>query len=313
MLRRFSFLFFIIVASGLSLGCSGTQLLNMFSKSSSACKVNNIPFYTSENLHADVYYSYDHSLCQSDQHNVKENNNLAKGTVVFIYGGSWKTGNKTDYAFIADSLNKQGYDVIIPNYRLYPEVAYPAFLEDVARFFNWLKQHEDEYNMNTQQLFLMGHSAGSFNAAMYLVDDRYPKPYTFTGFIGLAGPYDFFLPTQDPEYVPIFTRNNPNYNSPSQLPVNQMPEALHNTVRHALVLHGQQDTVVTPKNVESFTEFLQAHGVNAKGKVYEDIDHAKIVGGINNVPFFNSQVEKDIIEFLNSATQQDRSALVTPQ
>ena len=57
--------------------------------------------------------------------------------VIFFYGGSWDSGSKGDYLFVAQALTASGYTVVIPDYRLYPEVRFPAFVEDGAQAVRW--------------------------------------------------------------------------------------------------------------------------------------------------------------------------------
>ena len=52
--------------------------------------------------------------------------------VVFFYGGNWSSGTKGDYLFLAQALTAQGHPVAVPDYRLYPQVRFPAFVEDGA-------------------------------------------------------------------------------------------------------------------------------------------------------------------------------------
>jgi hypothetical protein len=49
-----------------------------------------------------------------------------KPVVIFIYGGNWQTGAKSDYLFVGETLASHGFIAVIPDYRLYPEVRYPA-------------------------------------------------------------------------------------------------------------------------------------------------------------------------------------------
>ena len=64
-----------------------------------------------------------------------------------------------------------------------------------------------------KRVFVMGHSAGGYNAAMLALDARWLKaaghaPDELAGWIGLAGPYDFF-PIENPDAKPVFF--HPNY------------------------------------------------------------------------------------------------------
>ena len=53
--------------------------------------------------------------------------------IMFIYGGSWRSGERSNYRFIAQRFVSQGYTTIVPDYRLYPEVQFPAFVDDIAK------------------------------------------------------------------------------------------------------------------------------------------------------------------------------------
>ncbi|MCB1771865.1 MAG: alpha/beta hydrolase [Candidatus Competibacteraceae bacterium] len=128
--------------------------------------------------------------------------------VVFFYGGSWRSGERAEYRFAAAALAQQGLLVIVPDYRLYPEVTYPAFLQDAARAVAWTFQNAAHYGGDPGQIYVMGHSAGAYIAAMLAYDPRWlaaesQTPERLAGFIGLAGPYAF-LPIEDPEVQPIF-------------------------------------------------------------------------------------------------------------
>jgi len=104
-------------------------------------------------------------------------------TVVFIYGGSWRSGDKAVYKFVADFLTSNGYNVVIPNYRLHPEA-----VDDLERFFTWLADEDNELKLDLEHLYIMRRSAGGYNSATYLFNDKYNKPVQLDGFIGLAGP-----------------------------------------------------------------------------------------------------------------------------
>ncbi|MEJ0006612.1 MAG: hypothetical protein WDM77_09705 [Steroidobacteraceae bacterium] len=53
--------------------------------------------------------------------------------IVFWYGGSWTEGNKDEYRFVGAALASLGYVAVLPNYRLYPQVKFPQFLDDAAQ------------------------------------------------------------------------------------------------------------------------------------------------------------------------------------
>src|SRR5881394_574711 len=57
----------------------------------------------------------------------------ARPIIVFWYGGGWENGKKSNYRFVGAALAKAGYVAVLPDYRLYPEVKFPAFIEDGAQ------------------------------------------------------------------------------------------------------------------------------------------------------------------------------------
>lgn len=59
----------------------------------------------------------------------------------FFYGGSWNSGTKDDYSFVGRALASRGCLVAIADDRLVPHIRYPAFLEDNAAAFHWLRRY----------------------------------------------------------------------------------------------------------------------------------------------------------------------------
>jgi acetyl esterase/lipase len=92
--------------------------------------------------------------------------------VIFFYGGTWSAGRKSNYAFVGAALAERGYVTVIPDYRLYPEVRFPAFVEDGARAVAWVQQHARDFGADPDRLVLMGHSGhgyatGNLRCALY--------------------------------------------------------------------------------------------------------------------------------------------------
>lgn len=267
------------------LSCSTAKIWSFISQSTAQAVKSDVIFDIENQLATDIYYTKDQ----------------AKGTVIFIYGGSWRTGSKDMYGFLADGLVKFGYNVVIPSYRLYPDAAYPEFIRDIETFMIWFDKNAEQLKLATDKRFLMGHSAGAYNAAMYLTDSQYHKPFQYDAFIGLAGPYDFFLPSSNPEYIPIFTDNG-EFNNQGSLPVNQPTTDLTHLVSHAFLLHGAADKTVTPKNIDRFAKYLERCGISVQTKIYEDVGHAELVGAINNVPMVSHNIRGDLVSFLDQLT-----------
>ena len=54
-------------------------------------------------------------------------------------GGGWRSGRRQDYRFIGEALTSRGYVVVVPDYRVYPDVRFPTFVEDGARAMSWVR------------------------------------------------------------------------------------------------------------------------------------------------------------------------------
>ena len=217
-----------------------------------------------------------------------------KPPVVFVYGGAWRSGTKTDFKFIGHALTQMGHAVIIPDYQLYPQVKFPVFVEDVAKAIKETELRADTLlGRPLDEFVLMGHSAGAHTAAMLFTDRRYlnnvrvkGKP---VGLIGLAGPYDLTL--EYPEIVGVFDgagkRAQPiDYITPGLPPV--------------LLLQGADDKRVLPYHSRTFSEALALSGADVRTRFYPKTNHIMVVGSIAQPLRHLNNAYADIAEFLES-------------
>jgi len=93
--------------------------------------------------------------------------------MVFLHGGSWRSGDRSTYALLGNRLAKAGIGVAIPSYRLMPRNPHPAQIEDAAAAFAWVYKNVAQYGGDVSRLYLTGHSAGGHLAALLALDDRY--------------------------------------------------------------------------------------------------------------------------------------------
>jgi len=215
--------------------------------------------------------------------------------VVFLYGGSWRTGSRGIYGFVGIPLAARGVVVVIPDYRLYPEVVFPDFLDDNAQAVAWAITHAAELGADPHRVFIVGHSAGAYNAAMLAVDPRWlahagVDRAQIAGVAGLAGPYDF-LPMTDPDILPVFA---PVDDGPASQPVNYVDgrnPAL-------LLLAGDADTTVRPANTRSLAARVAAAGGRVQSRIYPGLGHVGIITAF--APLFNRRapVLDDVWRFI---------------
>lgn len=212
-------------------------------------------------------------------------------TILFFYGGAWEEGSKDKYRFVAQALAEKGYQVVVADYRVYPDVLFPGFMSDAAQALAWTVKNID------QPIVLMGHSAGAHIAALLALDSQYTKKFNvdkkrIAGFVGLSGPYDF-LPLKSERLKTIF-------NGADDIQDTQPINFVTPSAPPALLVHGLADTTVLPFNTENLAKELSNNGVSVTTRLYPDKTHAVTVGALS-VPFRSQlPVLDDIQRFLSS-------------
>jgi acetyl esterase/lipase len=194
--------------------------------------------------------------------------------VVFFYGGTWQSGRRLDYRFVAQALTASGAIAVIPDYRVYPEAKFPTFLEDGAAAVSWVCNHIGDFGGETSRLFLMGHSAGAYIAAMLALNPGYLAQVGMSadelkGFIGIAGPYDF-LPLKNQKLIKIF-------GGADGIPETQPVNFVRGKASPALLLHGEADKIVGPYNTRHLAESLRKAGARVEDKIYPGVKHIRIL------------------------------------
>lgn len=248
---------------GLVTACAPVKVLNALSPAGSTRAVQDISYGAGARHKLDVYLP-----------------ERAEGApvVVFFYGGNWVAGERADYAFVGRALAARGMVVVIPDYRLYPEVSYPGLLEDPAQAVAWAVRGIAEYGGDPQRMFVMGHSAGAYNAAMIALDPRQLArvgltPALLRGWIGLAGPYDF-LPIENPTTKPVF--HYPDTPQDSQ-PVNHVRRG----APPALLIAPVNDSVVNPRrNTGGLAHSMRENQVEVSELYFDGVSHTTLVGSL---------------------------------
>jgi acetyl esterase/lipase len=218
--------------------------------------------------------------------------------VVFFYGGSWNTGERANYAFVGEALASRGVLTLVADYRVYPEVRYPDFLTDSAMALAYGLKQADTLGGNPQRVFVMGHSAGAYNAAMLALDARWLKaaghaPAELAGFIGLAGPYDF-LPMTNRKTQPVFF--HPNYPAGSQ-----PGEYVSRTAPRSFIGAAKTDSLVDPqRNSAALAAQLQNAGVPTVLKLYDRVNHVTLAAAFSAPLRWLAPVLDDVVGFIEA-------------
>jgi acetyl esterase/lipase len=216
--------------------------------------------------------------------------------IVFWHGGRWSFGDKAEYRFVGAALAELGYVTVVPNYRHFPQVLMPGFMDDAAQAAVWAAAHAGDFGADPKRLYVMGHSAGAHMAALLTLDPRYfaatgrPAP-RIAGLIGLSGPYDF-LPLHEPDVQAMF---GPPQLYPDSQPINFVrPDA-----PPMLLVHGLRDTQVWPKNSRNFATAQSALGVAVTLKLYPKLSHGDTVAALSTPARGRARTLADIEAFVN--------------
>ena len=105
-------------------------------------------------------------------------------TLLYIHGGYWQMGDKETYGFIGDSALASGYNFVLVEYTLAPEVRMDEIVSEIHEAIDWVIVNIDEYGGDPRRVFISGHSAGGHLTAMGMSDQR------VAGGIAISGLFD---------------------------------------------------------------------------------------------------------------------------
>ena len=282
MLSRVSMV--VVIAGALALaGCSPFVVLNAVAPGKGFSRQADIAYGPLARQHLDVYVP-DAAVTRP------------LPVVVFFYGGGWESGKRSDYRFVGAELATRGVMTIVADYRVYPEVVFPKFIEDGALAVKWARDHAAQSGGNPNRLFLMGHSAGAQIAAMLALNKQYLRaagadPLPIAGLIGLAGPYDF-LPLKKARLKTIFGDPTPRSTQPIDFVTTDAPPAL--------LIYGSDDTTVDPGNSLRLAAALKSVGRPADVRVYPGVGHGRVVTGFSPPLARGVPVTDDVMRFIDS-------------
>jgi acetyl esterase/lipase len=269
----------VVVAAALVAGCRPVTVVNVLSPSTHYERLADNAYGSAPRQVVDVYRPVDEAADAP--------------VVVFFYGRGWREAAKADFEFVAAALTRAGIVVLIPDYRAYPEVVFPAFVEDGAGAVAWAAENIPGVANGERRLFLMGHSAGAQIAALLAFDERYlgAAPPPIAGFIGLSGPYDF-LPLEPGYMEKVFPEDT--------RPLSQPIEFVSARAPRTLLIHGTSDRRVLPEHSQRLANRLEAEGVPVTLKFYDGTGHIRVVAALAPPLQFIADTMADAIAFIES-------------
>jgi acetyl esterase/lipase len=270
-----------MLTAGLSAGCSPAALLNATAPRDGIDADTDLAYAPGARHGVDIY---------------RPSGAAGRPVVVFLYGGGWRSGDRAMYRFVGASLAASGLICAIPDYRVYPEVRFPDFVQDAAEAVAWMRRRAPAYGGDPDRLFVMGHSAGAQIATLLGLNPAYLGAHGLTpdrdlsGVIGLSGPYDF-LPLRTEELKAIF---GPEDQRPSTQPINFVTPG----APPMLLATGGADTTVLPRNTERLAVRLREAGDPVESIVYPGVGHAAVIGAFAAALRFIAPVRRDVLRFI---------------
>jgi len=214
--------------------------------------------------------------------------------IVWFYGGALRAGEKADNlnVGIANTLASAGVAVAVVDYRLSPRTSFPGYVDDAAASVAWVLENIESYGGDSAGVFVSGHSAGGYLAAMGGVDEAYLAAYgheiqELAGLIPISGQMVTHATVRAerglPEDRPILDAAAPAYHVRADAPP-------------FLAIAGSEDLPARPEENRYFIAAMQAvEHPDATYLEFEGRTHGSIVTGI---PDDDDAVATAIMDFV---------------
>ncbi len=225
-----------------------------------------------------------------------------KNVLIFIHGGNWNSGRKSQYNLIGRHWAKKDIVTVIIDYPLSPAANYETMAEASAQAVKWVKENISKYGGNPERIFVSGHSAGGHLAALISTDDQYFKnlgienPIAGTILIDAAGlDMDGYLQEERFEkghtYMNTFTSDPAIWKKATPL------YHLHKSMPPMLIYRGGKTYPSISKSNEKFIAALKEFAPETAYRVQKNKKHVPMI-----TQFFNPWNRRygEIIEFIKS-------------
>jgi acetyl esterase/lipase len=222
--------------------------------------------------------------------------------VMYIHGGSWMRGDKAEAGLLAYWMTSQGYLVVSINYRLYPEVRFPAMIEDAKCAIRSLRANAAELNLDPNRIAVIGASAGGHLAALLGTTDEtagwdlgeHPDQSSRVQAVVAMAP------------VTDLSRNFPNADLETMRMAgfDETTIGVASPINHItpddppfLFIHGVLDTVVPSEQSTLMHDRLTDVGVPAQLVLVENAGHSFSMSDTASQPSFQ-EINQIIMDFL---------------
>lgn len=217
-----------------------------------------------------IEYKYvDSTSLQFDVYKLKELSTPAP-TIIFIHGGAWRTGKRSDYLPYIIDYAKKGYVCATVSYRLVKQAVYPAAVQDVVCAIKYIQSNAEEYGFDADRIALLGGSAGGHlvmmagyggHVRLFNEDCADSSDVRVKAVIDIYGPVDLTTPYAISTYqVKDFL--NSTYDFDPDLFVHASPRTyISSDDPPTLIFQGTIDSLVPVSQSDSLDSWLEQAGV----------------------------------------------------
>ena len=230
-------------------------------------------------VHCDVRYGEDprHVL---DVYQSTRTEATPRAVMVFLHGGGFVRGDKSDRENVGQRFAREGFLVLVANYRLAPAHRWPSGAQDVIAVYQWARAHASQFGGDPRRIFLVGESAGAAHVATATLVRRFhpQEGLAIAGAILISGVYNVYLEklarrqfgvlSPDPRNEPYYGSNVDDYKSMSTVDLIDVP------AMPLLITFAELDLLQMQVQAgEIFARLVTQHGFEPQLKVIRGHNH----------------------------------------
>jgi acetyl esterase/lipase len=202
--------------------------------------------------------------------------------VVYFYGGGWRSGDKRLFEHLGRSYAVRGIVAVVVNYRLTPEVRYPAHADDCADAVGWIYRNIRSHGGDPSRMVISGHSAGAHLAAILGLDRRFldarqVPASALRGFVVISGSYDLVTHVGETVFTKREFIEETFGSRPEELAAASPITYVRSGLAPFLVVVAENDPEPLREQGRKFAEALRAEGNEALFISVKGRDHFSIV------------------------------------
>jgi triacylglycerol lipase len=231
--------------------------------------------------------------------------NALRPLMIFLPGGGFIRGDKADRENVGQLFARQGFVVMVANYRLAPAHVWPAGAEDVVSTYRWARAHAAEYDVDIERIFLTGESAGAAHIATATLIRRFhpPEGLNVAGVVLISGVYNpvleklareqFGIATPDPRNEAYYGSDFERYQAMSTVALMDSPP-----LAPLLITFAELDMVQMQVQAgELFARLVTEHGFQPKLQVIPGHNHLTQVYAVNTG---DDSLSAPVLDFLRA-------------